>query len=543
MGQTKTTWIQLCKSHVGQVTREHWDAALSILIDKPQSVDKRVAGQVAINLNDPQQPQHVCQQLQLSVETHTYQDTIDVTNIKMQKLISKNANKFADWYRAVIICCDFSVIFIPVMTCDKDDSLAYRLRYKNEECLVETIEGLGNKQKHWLQNTLIISLRKWLQDTITGNNGGSLRLINLEEYTSEYNRLKDKYAGDLISNWTESSDAEKSVHEDIGIAAYLSCLWKGHKVSFVDLGCGNGLLVYLLNSENHAGRGIDLRKRNIWSTFPDKIQACLIEEAIVPGLDTKYPGVDWLLGNHSDELTPWIPVFACLSGPSTNFWVLPCCPFSLTAKYQRKNGKYSVFRDYLNYVTDVGGIAGFQIEEDRMKIPSTKRICLVGQPHQSPHEDRTTKVLHYVATQMANFKPREKVEKVRNCTKIGSDIIDIIVRSVFKVCLQSDNMIERQDGSSWNAGNEVSLADVVAHLQEEKVDLSRLKSECGGLQTLLKNNHSIFCVQKGRVKLRMPSSELPKFDKAKIKRKDCWFHNHHPNGCFLQDSDCTWIHN
>ena len=26
-------------------------------------------------------------------------------------------------------------------------------------------------------------------------------------------------------------------------------------------------------------------------------------------------------------------------------------------------------------------------------------------------------------------------------------------------------MIERKDGSSWNAGNEVSLADVVAHLQ------------------------------------------------------------------------------
>ena len=100
-----------------------------------------------------------------------------------------------------------------------------------------------------------------------------------------------------------------------------------------------------------------------------------------------------------------------------------------------------------------------------MKIPSTKRICLVGHPHQSPHQHRTSKVLHYVATQMANFKPREKVEKVRNCTKIGSDIIDIIVKSVFKVCLQSDNMIKREDGSSWNAGNEVPLTDVVAHLQ------------------------------------------------------------------------------
>ena len=32
-----------------------------------------------------------------------------------------------------------------------------------------------------------------------------------------------------------------------------------------------------------------------------------------------------------------------------------------------------------------------------------------------------------------DFKPREKVERVRNCTKIGADIIDTIVRTVVKV--------------------------------------------------------------------------------------------------------------
>ena len=58
----------------------------------------------------------------------------------------------------------------------------------------------------------------------------------------EYSRLKSKYAGDLISNWKETSDAEKSIHEDIGIAAYLTCIWGQKKISFVDLGCGNGLL-------------------------------------------------------------------------------------------------------------------------------------------------------------------------------------------------------------------------------------------------------------------------------------------------------------
>jgi tRNASer (uridine44-2'-O)-methyltransferase len=61
--------------------------------------------------------------------------------------------------------------------------------------------------------------------------------------------LKEKYAANLIANWKESSDAEKSVHEDLGIAAYLSCLWQGKTTSFVDLGCGNGLLVFILTSE------------------------------------------------------------------------------------------------------------------------------------------------------------------------------------------------------------------------------------------------------------------------------------------------------
>ena len=60
----------------------------------------------------------------------------------------------------------------------------------------------------------------------------------------EYSRLKGKYAGPIIAAWTESSDPEKSVHEDIGIAAYLLCLWDAREtpVKFVDIGCGNGLL-------------------------------------------------------------------------------------------------------------------------------------------------------------------------------------------------------------------------------------------------------------------------------------------------------------
>lgn len=34
------------------------------------------------------------------------------------------------------------------------------------------------------------------------------------------------------------------------------------------------------------------------------------EKAITPGESCLFSGTDWLIGNHSDELTPWIPVLA-----------------------------------------------------------------------------------------------------------------------------------------------------------------------------------------------------------------------------------------
>ena len=70
---------------------------------------------------------------------------------------------------------------------------------------------------------------------------------------------------------TESTDPSKFIHEDLGIAAYLLLIWKQEAlkqpIRFVDLGCGNGLLVYILIKEGHIGTGHDLRARKIWSFF------------------------------------------------------------------------------------------------------------------------------------------------------------------------------------------------------------------------------------------------------------------------------------
>ena len=82
--------------------------------------------------------------------------------------------------------------------------------------------------------------------------------------------MKDKYGRNLVADWPEVTDPQKFVFEDIAIAAYLLTIFsKSHKrpVRFIDIGCGNGLLVYLLVKEGHIGKGIDIRRRNIWSRF------------------------------------------------------------------------------------------------------------------------------------------------------------------------------------------------------------------------------------------------------------------------------------
>ena len=214
-------------------------------------------------------------------------------------------------------------------------------------------------------------------------------LVTQPAFRSEYVRLKNKYGKYWVSRWpgerhlfarshcipacsdsvvrsfffAEQTDPSKYVFEEIAIAAWLLALWKGEStadqdgeqqrcVRFVDLGCGNGFLTYLLIEEGHTGWGIDRQRRGIWGEYPVAVQvrdlACSIEaytqndlvqsehdtancvacppapahrtqqsllcaefEFSVQCVDTlsdQFEGVQWVLGNHTDELTPWVPL-------------------------------------------------------------------------------------------------------------------------------------------------------------------------------------------------------------------------------------------
>ncbi|KAL6239545.1 hypothetical protein BDW75DRAFT_121094 [Aspergillus navahoensis] len=223
-----------------------------------------------------------------------------------------------------------------------------------------------------------------------------------------YSHLKKKYAADLNERWIESTEPSKHVFEDLGIAAFLIELWRdlygavpgdereqqkqqyltseegsGQFPGFVDIACGNGVLVYILISEGYSGWGFDARRRKTWNIFPADVQERLKEEIYIPkpfmdalatqdegpsqnqdqnqddpmhlspsefqpgqsidsssGTSTSLstlPKDTFIISNHADELTLWTPILATLLNPTKPppFLAIPCCSHSLSGARHR----------------------------------------------------------------------------------------------------------------------------------------------------------------------------------------------------------------
>lgn len=77
---------------------------------------------------------------------------------------------------------------------------------------------------------------------------------------------------------------------------------RGAPGGFVDVGCGNGLLVYILIQEGYSGYGIDLRKRKSWPTYPsntDLREQSLDPTALLSAFTPPFPETSFLIGNHA----------------------------------------------------------------------------------------------------------------------------------------------------------------------------------------------------------------------------------------------------
>lgn len=286
------------------------------------------------------------------------------------------------------------------------------------------------------------------------------QVVPQKAFQDTYTYLKLKYAKDLVKNWAEQTDPTKHVFEDLGIAAFMIELWKEmygtNRESFpgfVDCGCGNGLLVYLLNSEGYEGWGFDVRKRKSWDALPQafvggrlKELACVprvLLDALPPQdtedlLQRQNPGIHdgtfkqgtFIISNHADELTGWTPLLACLS--DCPFVAIPCCSHDFggkkfrakaasssaaglkvnkgeellefdatqdksqaaeTGRLKKHNPKqpsaYATLCGWLEYLT---GECGFAAEKEMLRIPSTRNAAILGRTRKTLERNGDTQL-------------------------------------------------------------------------------------------------------------------------------------------------------
>ena len=171
--------------------------------------------------------------------------------------------------------------------------------------------------------------------------------------------------------------------------------------------CGNGLLTHILTAEGYEGYGIDLRARISWSNYPESTQAQLHIHALDPTTGSHYnpsksasyfkPGV-FVIGNHADELTPWVPVLSTLYNAS-GYLSIPCCSWAFDAKFERSStprypipdinfadtldlgGDGSNSSSYSMYRIWLGSLSlhcGWEVESETLRIPSTRNWAIIG---------------------------------------------------------------------------------------------------------------------------------------------------------------------
>ncbi|KAH8884299.1 DUF1613-domain-containing protein [Thozetella sp. PMI_491] len=242
-------------------------------------------------------------------------------------------------------------------------------------------------------------------------------LVAQRPFQDRYAELKQKYARALIAGWAEATDPVKHVFEDLGIAAFLIELWTQMYQDrpfpgFVDIGCGNGLLVYLLNQEGYEGWGFDARTRKSWANYntksksgkasEDTLRQLVLLPSIVEGQrqdfdehlvhDGRFPQGTFIISNHADELTPWTPIVATLS--DCPFIAIPCCSHGLSgAKYRApppkdKSKGASAYASLVEWTSGIAQDCGWDVETEMLRIPSTRNAALVGRTRlASPSSD------------------------------------------------------------------------------------------------------------------------------------------------------------
>ncbi|KAH8705597.1 hypothetical protein BGW36DRAFT_286256 [Talaromyces proteolyticus] len=279
-----------------------------------------------------------------------------------------------------------SLHILPFSSSENFDPFPIRLERTLQSLLNTSIRLARNTRPSSTSSTNQHTAEQGKQQADESYNPSKDNIIPRHRIQDTYSRLKLAYAQDLCQSWVEETEPSKHVFEDLSIAAFLIELWRGmygvipraekenpekedvEFPGFVDVACGNGVLVYILLMEGYKGWGFDARRRKSWSIFPDWIQDNLKESLYIPGpfvdeasqIDDSpitelvnmgieyhtgnFPKNTFIISNHADELTVWTPLMAVLACPEfpLPFISIPCCSHSLSgARYRYPPPKQS----------------------------------------------------------------------------------------------------------------------------------------------------------------------------------------------------------
>ncbi|KAA0187712.1 putative tRNA (Uracil-O(2)-)-methyltransferase, partial [Fasciolopsis buskii] len=209
------------------------------------------------------------------------------------------------------------------------------------------------------------------------------------------------------------------------------------------------------------------------------------------------------------------------------------------------------------------------------------QVCIVGQKHWSSTGDQSKRLSsvqetiereRQAASVKDGFAPRDSYIPVKNCTQLASSVKKMVSNFVFRTLLNrtpevrwlnsynlviSDSLtVQTIDGRWWNPGGQLTVQETSELLDPGQLKL--MKSQHGGLQTLLRNHHQAFEVRSGIIRLRWDPERMARLDSSRPspvlqkpvkkclplqrKTKPCWMFSHHPDGCPYPSETCSFLH-
>ncbi|CAM4770175.1 unnamed protein product [Rotaria magnacalcarata] len=191
------------------VDKAHFSSAITIYLYKPHVVNKRVTTvrfASALNRDDKK-----------------YSTGTNI--VDKRTLIAKNPRIYHDQDEYILLN-DISVEFRPIVLnsmdtkscCVQVSAYRFELFIHENKIRLTVFDDKVDKEMRWLKDSLLPKFIKWCQSNIENSTENTtLKLISIEEYQREYERLKVKYGKYLTENWCESTDPQKHVFEDLGI--------------------------------------------------------------------------------------------------------------------------------------------------------------------------------------------------------------------------------------------------------------------------------------------------------------------------------------